>query len=222
MELTPRTRGGKRRGAGRRPTMGRRVPHLPRGAIRRRSVVHVTCKFVPGVGRLRRYGIAGVLRAAFVRTAARQGFLICQFSIQGNHIHLVVEASSTVALARGVQGWATSVARRLNAALGRRGDVFADRYHSVLLRTPRQVRNAICYVLQNARRHGERLDRRLAIDPFSSAWWFDGWAHEDWRIWRRPPPDRPPVAPAESWLLTTGWRRWGLIDPAEVPAARRR
>jgi len=189
--------------------------------FRRRSVVHVTVRVVPDVGRLRRSSVAAVLRRAFVRTALKDGFRICQFSVQGNHLHLVVEARSTVDLARGVQGWATSVARRLNVALGRRGDVFADRYHSVLLRTPRHVRNALCYVMQNARRHGERLDRRVAVDPFSSAWWFDGWADDDWRIWSRPPPDEPPVAPAESWLLTTGWRRWGLIGATEVPAAGR-
>ena len=37
-----------------------------------------------------------------------------------------------------------------------------------------------------------------------------------------PPPLRTPtdvreVAPARTWLLQTGWRRHGLIDPAEVP-----
>ena len=97
-----------------------------------------------------------------------------------------------------------------------------DRYHLVILRTPSQTRHALCYVLQNARRHGDRVDPRYGgADPFSSAWWFDGWK-DAWRI-GIPPPDVRTVAPAESWLLTTGWKRsrLGLISITEVPPAGR-
>ena len=105
-------------------------------------------------------------------------------------------------------------------ALGRSGRLFEDRYHDVHLASPRQVRAALCYVLNNARRHGERLEARYGgIDPFSSAWYFDGWADEGWRQAVGPPGGAPPVAPATHWLLTTGWRRHRLISPTEVPAA---
>ena len=47
----------------------------------------------------------------------------------------------------------------------------------------------------------------------SSGRWFDGW--------RRPNPGREPgispVAAARTWLLAVGWRRHGLIAPADVP-----
>jgi hypothetical protein len=96
--------------------------------------------------------------------------------------------------------------------------VFPDRYHAVRLKTARQVRATLCYVMQNARRH--RLDVHAgAPDPFSSAWWFDGWRHERWRDGLMAAPEGPTVAIAEGWLLTRGWRRWGLIGVDEVPAA---
>ena len=166
--------------------------------------------------------LARVLRAALVAGSVKDGFRICQFSIQGNHIHLVSEAVSNAALARGMQGFQISAARRINRALGRSGGVFDDRYHDVHLTSPRQVRAALCYVLNNARRHGERLDARFGgIDLFSSAWYFDGWSYDGWRLSVGPPAGEPPVAPAESWLLTAGWRRWGRIGVMEVtPAAR--
>ncbi|HWM84849.1 MAG TPA: hypothetical protein VNO33_03400, partial [Kofleriaceae bacterium] len=110
----------------------------------------------------------------------------------------------------------------LNRRLGRSGRVFADRFHSVPLTSPRQVRHALCYVMQNARRHGEELDRRWAgIDPFSSAWYFDGWADDSWRKAVLPAVGPPPVTAAETWLLTTGWRRHSLIGIRERPAAAR-
>jgi hypothetical protein len=49
----------------------------------------------------------------------------------------------------------TSCARRLDGVVGRRGRVFADRYHARPLTNPAQVRRALCDVLNNWRRHGE-------------------------------------------------------------------
>jgi hypothetical protein len=100
--------------------------------------------------------------------------------------------------------------------------VFDDRYHCEVIKTPRQTRAALCYVMPNARRHGERIARRWhGMDPFSSGWWFDGWRDDGWQRGLSPPKE-PPVAPAGSWLLTVAWRRHGLLDLDEVPAARRR
>jgi hypothetical protein len=175
-----------------------------------------------GVPRLRNFELCKVLRRAFVYGCKKSEFRICQFSIQGNHVHLVCEAGSARERARGVQGWAVRVARGVNRVAGRRGKVFDDRYHLEVLTTPTQVRNALCYVLQNARRHGVRLDPRFhGADPFSSAWWFDGWKDEGWKDGLAPPEERT-VADAESWLLRVGWQRArvGTIDIEEVPAAR--
>ncbi len=96
--------------------------------------------------------------------------------------------------------------------------------HLEVLTTPTQVRNALCYVLQNARRHGVRLDPCFhGADPFSSAWWFDGWTDASWKRGLAPPEERT-VAAAESWLLSVGWRRAraGTIAIDEIPAAARR
>ena len=219
--LRPR-RGGRRKGSGRKRRGRKMVAHRRRRVIRRRTVVHVTVRVVREVGRLRRMRLAPLLRAALVRAAVKDGFRICQFSIQGNHIHLVTEARSNEALARGMQGFQISVARRINRALVRSGRVFEDRYHDVHLTSPRQARAALCYVLNNARRDGERLDARWGgIDPFSSAWYFDGWSTDEWRQAVGPPSGPLPVAPAESWLLQTGWRRWGPIAVTELPAGTR-
>jgi hypothetical protein len=107
----------------------------------------------------------------------------------------------------------------VNRVAKRTGPVLADRYHVRALSTPKEVRNALRYVLLNARRHAPAghgaASKRVRLDPASSARWFEGWKR---RAPDDPEPDqRKPVARARTWLLTTGWRRHGLLDPADVP-----
>jgi putative transposase len=87
-----------------------------------------------------------------------------------------------------------------------------------VLRTPREVRHALVYVLLNARRHaaraGRTLSRALRIDPASSGRWFDGWKRTHAAA---SAPDIPAVARPRTWLLAKGWRGRGLLDPDEVP-----
>jgi len=105
----------------------------------------------------------------------------------------------------------------VNRVFRRRGRVTADRYHHRVLRTPREVRNALGYVLLNVRKHAIGAGRVLrdALDPASSARWFAGWARAAPQA-----PDVPAVAKPRSWLLRVGWWRHGRIDPRGVPGAR--
>jgi REP element-mobilizing transposase RayT len=198
------------------------VSHRRREVLKVRTPLHVVVRCAQAVRGLRRWRVASILGAAFRKGCARDGFRVVQFSVMGNHLHVVVEADSAKALSEGMRAWTIRVARAINRALRRRGKVFPERYHAVRLKTARQVRAALCYVLQNARRHGLDVPAG-APDPFSSAWWFDGWTHERWRNRLDPPAEGPaPVALAESWLLKAGWRRWGLIGVDEIPPAARR
>ncbi len=232
----PNTWGGRRKGAGRpRSTRRRHVPHTARPKLASRFPVHVTLTVLAGLPRLRGFGVSKALRRSFVRACgvlgsatAGRGFRICQFSIQGNHIHLICEANNQTVLSRGVQGFKIRVTRALNACWGARtGSVWADRFHQEIMKSPRQVRNGLCYVMQNGRRHRERLPAWAGgVDPFSSAWYFHGWRDDTWRKGVTPPrPDSAapgdPVAKAHTWLLTVGWRRHGLIDIVEVPGPSR-
>lgn len=176
------------------------------------------------VGSLRRRDVVEIVRVAIAK-AHRDDFRVVEFSVQANHAHLLVEANGPASLTRGMQGLAVRLARRINARLGRRGTFFAERYHGRVLRTPREVRAAIRYVLLNARHHAAQRGQRLAqrwIDPCSSAAWFDGWREPiDVRApWLRTPvaAERPTATP-RTWLLGIGWRRWGPIAFDEVPGA---
>ena len=219
-----RGRGGVREGAGRPKVLPgkRRVPHRARARLKARFPVHVNTRVRRDVPRLRNRKMCAVIRNAMWAVMDEAGFRICQFSVQGNHLHLVCEADDNAALSRGMKRFKQRVARGINRLLGRTGSVFLDRYHMEIATTPRHVRAVLCYVLQNARRHGLSIPAYAGgVDPYSSARWFDGWKTDDWRA-GLPPPDNPKcVSHPETWLLRTGWQKAGLIGVTEVPAAGR-
>ena len=187
------------------------MPHLSRKAFDPRHPCHVTVRVREDVPSLRRPGVVKAIRKSWRRACDRGDFRLVHYSIQGNHVHLIVEAHDTDALARGMNALGARLAKAVNRIVGRAGRVLEDRFHHVVLRSPRQVRNALAYVLLNARRH-LRKRAPAGIDPASSGAWFDGW-----RRVSAAARDPAGVAPPRSWLLAKGWRRHGLIDPASVP-----
>src|SRR5882724_3475270 len=167
------------------PTCG----HPARPLHCHRHPVHVTFRRARRLPSLREQGLFGALRRGLSRTS-RSWFRVVQFSVQTDHVHLIVEADDTASLSRGMMGLLVRLARAFNRALGRRGAVWSGRFHSRPLTTPREVRNGLVYVLMNRRKHApsERRVARNTLDPCSSAWWFGGWAH---------PPSSGPPSPCE-------------------------
>ncbi len=270
----PNRRSRRRRRAGvrlGRPPKGPRSSerHEVRPELRANQAVHVTLRASDELERKRTRDVYDAVRWATIAIAERAGCRIVHLSIQHNHVHLLVEADDKMALARGMQAFQISAARRINVAISkgrskdagwweaqrssgarhegnaaratgrwwnaktkcwvagrRKGAVFPDRYHEEIIATPRQARNALCYVLNNWRKHREDRGRGAGwlIDPFSSAWAFNGW------IERRDSPfawkTRETYAPMltaypQTWLLREGWRRGGgLVGVYEVPGAR--
>ena len=193
-----RPRGGWREGAGRKRTSSF-VPHRSRERFRN-GVCHVTLRLGQGLPTLRSKRVA-------------RAFRLGHYSLQRNHVHLIAEAENAAALGRGVRALGIRLARAANRIWSRRGPVIADRYHFRLLRTPREVRNALRYVLLNVRKHVRSHTGSVHPDPASSGPWFEAW--EEYF----PRPRAPsPVAKARSWLLGQGWLRHGRISLAEAPS----
>lgn len=221
-DLRPPSRwGGRRPGAGRKPGRIRRDPHRRRPALAGRHPCHVTLRVRRDVPSLRRTRLVNELEASFRRACERGRFRLVQYSIQTNHVHMIVEAATASDLASGMKSLGSRLARAVNRVFSRRGSVLADRFHARVLRTPREVRNALAYVLLNARRHAAKLGRLLSespgVDRASSGRWFDGWRRTPTRSGTSDP---PAVAAARTWLLRIGWRRAGLIGTSEVPGMK--
>jgi len=212
LELRPRTWGGRRDGAGRKPNPGRRpMSHRRRPAHEPRCPAHVTLRAGTDVPSLRDERLLRSLQSTFL-AASNVGFRIVAFSIQKDHLHLLAEADEPTGFVPGVQGLAIRVAKAINRELGRRGRVWHERYHAHHLRSPKEVRNALVYVLNNFRKH---IRGARGLDPYSSARWFGGWRSPVARV-----DGSSPIAAARTWLARVGWLRGGgPIDPEESPRA---
>jgi REP element-mobilizing transposase RayT len=164
------------------------VPHVPRPEFAARNPLHVTQRMRPDVGNLRTQRRLEVLKRAFHAGSGHLGMQVVHFSVQGNHLHLIVEAEGRHALSRGMKGLAVRVAVALNRSIGRRGTVFADRYHARVMSSPRDVANTLKYVFENYRHHARE----------TLAWsWRDRFASSA----------EAPLREPSVWLLRLGWRK---------------
>jgi REP element-mobilizing transposase RayT len=168
--------GGARQGAGR-PKTGSRMAHAARPSLSPHVPFHVTLRLVAGLPSLRSDHFTIVVDA--IRAAHRDDGRITNFTVEHDHIHLMGEADDARSLTSLMKRIQIRIAKRLNRALGRRGRVFADRYHVQPLKTPRQVHHTLTYLLLNHRKHvWQRWQRELGpdwLDPYSTGPWFDGW-----------------------------------------------
>jgi hypothetical protein len=157
------------------------------------------------------------LRVLSRMRAAKERFIrVLHFSVQSNHIHLLIEANDRGRIMQGMKGFAVRVAKGLNDLLGTRGSVWADRYHARPLRTPREVRNALVYVVRNRAKHvGD-----ISFDRCSSAaYLLEGWEPTMRAPVARGAPTEWPVSIPMTWLAATGWRRHGPLGARDVPAS---
>jgi REP element-mobilizing transposase RayT len=162
MEMKLPLRGGKRQGAGRKPKNGMKagVSHAPRPQFKARHPVHVTMRVRPGVGFLRGYSRRRAIEDALREVKLRFGMRVVHYSIQGNHLHFILESDDPSMLSRAVQGLAIRLARALNRIAGRGGKVFADRFHAHVMKTLREVVYAVRYVIENVRHPFGKMWRR--------------------------------------------------------------
>ena len=176
--------GGRRKGAGRKPQSKlRRVSHRARPAHQARHPLHAVWRTRPDVPSLRKRAVMELLRGALAAGGRGAAFRLVHYSVQGNHLHLVVEAHDKRSLSRGMQGLAVRVARAVNRAAGRVGRVFADHYFARELKTPAEARRAVRYVLDNFLHHAH-AGTDLQTDLCAT---------------------QAPVAAPRTWLLTVGW-----------------
>jgi REP element-mobilizing transposase RayT len=189
------THGGKRKGAGRKrgPRSEATMPHRSREPMSRRAPLHVTMRVAPDVYNLRSRRCLRVVEGCLRAGAARFGVLVVQVSIQGNHLHFIVEASDPSSLGRAMKGLAIRLARGLNRVMRRAHQVFPERYHSRVLGSPTEVRRVIRYLRDNRRHH---LGERAALLPAS---FVDPYTSDDLLAGVLPTPTL--------WLLRIGWRR---------------
>jgi putative transposase len=213
--------GGKRKGTGRKNLSGT-VNHMTRPEINLKTPLHINLKLIKGLPNLRKNALHAELKKS-IKKSKEQGLYILHYSIQDDHIHLFAEAKSNSALAAGMRSLAGRFAKIIrqyayNASNSKRqGSVFKGRYYLHVLKTPREVKNALEYVLLNLSKHQKFIEY---LDHFSSAPHFEEWklllgprykalvkfAAETFRVQNGREAEDVLSLP-QSWLARVGWQR---------------
>ena len=168
--------GGRRRGAGR-PNLLGRLNHMKRADVDLKKPLHITMKLNKRFSSLRTKGFHRGFKKILLRAREFQLYVV-HYSIQSNHIHMIVEAKSNLALGSGMRSLAGRISRLVRGrnegarAGAEAGSVFRDRYHLHVLRTPSEMKTALAYVLLNTAKHLNLIEH---IDGYSSGMFFPQW-----------------------------------------------
>lgn len=230
----------RRRGValGRRPQAKRIgfVPHKPRDAHDRHHPVHVSMRRVERAPSFRSERIFRTILGQLARLK-RRGVRVVHYSVQHDHLHLIVEGESRLDISSQMRKLFSSIALAVNDVAKRRGSLFRDRHHRVELDNPTKTRNALVYVVFNDRKHHAQNGGAISDDFFrdfddrSSVAWL---GPEAWDERAGPSPawvarirardgdvdgHGPALSAPRTWFAQAGWRirGGGALGPYELP-----
>lgn len=136
--------GGRRPGSGRKRIHSKGVAHRTREIINSRTPLHINFRFKTFI---RNKESLRLLKRAIVNARAH-GLKIIHFSLQSNHVHFIIEAKDNTVLTKGMRSLTITFAKGL-----KKGRVQIERYHLHVLKSIRETRNAVMYVLFNQQKH---------------------------------------------------------------------
>lgn len=166
--------GGRREGSGRKKTSQTR--HVSRPRFTKHNPLHVTLRMTKETPSLKRNDVYSDLRDSIAHARKAVGLRLVHFSILSNHIHLLIESESKKKLESAMKSLLITFALKLK----RRGyeKVFERRYHVHVLKSRRETRNALGYILLNEEKHkGTEIKNIKTVRPsqFDSAHTFKQW-----------------------------------------------
>lgn len=202
--------GGKRKGAGRKNRSGT-LNHLKRQRVNPKAPIHVTMKLREGLPNIQCPEMHEKFKSG-LRKAKALGLRVIHYTVERNHIHMMIECSNNSSLSRGMKSLGASFGRAIRAFAGGKGPVFKERFHMRVVKTPMEVRNVIAYVLTNTSKHHKMAP---GPTPYSSGMYFSEWKK---LLGRRAGPvlrefvpittDLPEfLCEPKSWLAREGWRK---------------
>lgn len=150
-------KGGRRPGSGRKRIHSKGVAHRTRESMNAKTPLHINFRYRTTI---RNKTNLRLLKRAILNSRSH-GLKIIHFSLQTNHVHLIVEATDNQTLSKGMRSLTITFAKRL-----KRGRVQIERYHLHVLRSLRETKNAVHYVLFNEQKHSGL--KKAYVDQYSS------------------------------------------------------
>jgi REP element-mobilizing transposase RayT len=141
------------KGAGRPAKNDAGIRHTSRPLIIKPSSLHLTVKVKHIKADIKNKIILHLLKRA-IMNGRRQGLKIIHFSLEYDHVHLLIEADNNTLLGKGMKAFGVTFAKAINRLRKLRGAVYKHRYHFRRIESCSQLKNVLHYIFNNGIRHG--------------------------------------------------------------------
>lgn len=142
------------------------IRHTKRPDLTRPSSLHLTVKIEKSKANLKNKNVLAILKKA-IFNARRQGLKVIHYSLEYDHIHLIIEADNNRTLGKGMQAFGVTLAKAINRMRKVKGQVYKHRYHFRQITSSRQLKNVMTYIFNNGVKHKTSA---TALSPFNSIW----------------------------------------------------
>lgn len=153
------------KGAGRPAIHDRGIRHIARDKVTKHTSLHLTIKIERLKAGLRNKDVLKQLHDS-IKKARKIGLRVIHYTLEFDHVHLLVEVDSNQQLAKGMQSFGISFSKGINKIKAQVGKVFKTRYHFRKLKSPNEIKNVIFYILGNSLKHKKDFS---ILSPYNTA-----------------------------------------------------
>lgn len=152
------------KGAGRPAIHDKSIRHVERERIEKLTSLHLTIKVRENKAGIKNKSVLKILHQA-IKRARLKNLKVIHYTLEYNHIHLLVEAYGHKNLHQGMQSFGISLAKQINRLKSLKGAVYKHRYHLRKLSSARELKNVLHYIFNNGIHHSRTSS---LLDPYNS------------------------------------------------------
>lgn len=150
--------------AGRPAIHDKGIRHIAREIIKKSTSLHLTIKVRENKADIKNKQVLKILHYA-IRRSRIKGLRIIHYTLEYNHIHLLVEAADKQTVHQGMQSFGITFAKKINAIKRLKGTVYKHRYHLRKINSPRELKNVLYYIFNNGIHHKRTS---TVLDPYNT------------------------------------------------------
>ena len=150
--------------AGRKPIHDKGIRHIQRERFERESSFHITIKVRQEKSDLQNKMILKALHRAIMK-ARYKSLKVIHYTLEFNHIHLLVEAYNQEQLSNCMQSFGVTLAKMINKVKFKKGRVYKHRYHLRRLSSVMELKNVLKYIFNNGIKHKNSNTIMIFITP---------------------------------------------------------
>lgn len=143
------------------------IRHTARPVLTKPSSLHLTIKVQKIKADIKNKMILTMLKKAILN-ARRMGLKVIHYSLEYDHVHLLIEADNNVILGKGMQSLGVTLSKAINRTKRIKGRVYKHRYHFRKINSARELKNVMFYIFNNGVKHGASKSLNTIYNSFSA------------------------------------------------------